>query len=162
MAVSLGENETMKKIYLANPYGFSKQQRELLLPELVDKIKGMGAEVIEPFAVAHSLNTKEPGWAFTLAQDNLEHVRYCDGILAVVNGCPPDEGVMVELGFAMALRKKIFLFRDDFRRCSDSDVYPLNLMIFVGLPWPQWEEYWFGSVAQLSSDNKALKGWLAS
>ena len=33
---------------------------------------------------------------------------------------------MIELGIAIALKKEIFLFRDDFRNCSDSDQYPLK------------------------------------
>ena len=41
---------------------------------------------------------------------------------------------MVELGLAIAWGKPTFLFRDDFRRCTDSEVYPLNLMLFTGLP----------------------------
>ena len=35
---------------------------------------------------------------------------------------------------AIAWHKPTFLFRDDFRRCTDSEVYPLNLMLFAGLP----------------------------
>ena len=45
---------------------------------------------------------------------------------------PPDEGVMVELGMAIALKKPTFLFRDDFRQTNDSELYPLSLMIFTG------------------------------
>ena len=41
---------------------------------------------------------------------------------------------MVELGLAIAWEKPVFLFRDDFRRCTDSEAYPLNLMLFTGLP----------------------------
>ena len=59
----------------------------------------------------------------------------------MVNGCPPDEGVMVELGLAIAGEKPVFLFRDDFRRCTDSEAYPLNLMVFTGLPETGWEAY---------------------
>lgn len=33
---------------------------------------------------------------------------------------------MVELGYAIALEKEIFLYRDDFRSCSDSEEFPLN------------------------------------
>ena len=43
-------------------------------------------------------------------------------LFAVVNGCPPDEGVMVEFGLATACGKPTFLFRDDLRRCADSEV----------------------------------------
>ena len=46
---------------------------------------------------------------------------------------------MIELGIAIALKKKIFLFRDDFRNCSDSNEYPLNLMLFLELPRDNWK-----------------------
>ena len=82
-------------------------------------------------------------------------------IFAIINGCPPDEGVMVELGYAMALEKPIFLFRDDFRRCTDSEDYPLNLMIFAGLPQDDWERYYYTSIEELSSPTKGLAKWIA-
>ena len=41
---------------------------------------------------------------------------------------------MVELGIAIGLRKATFLFRDDFRTCTKTEDYPLNLMLFSGLP----------------------------
>jgi nucleoside 2-deoxyribosyltransferase len=87
-------------------------------------------------------------------------VKKCDGIFAIVNGTPPDEGVMVELGVAIALNKAIFLFRDDFRRCTDSERYPLNLMLFSGLPEVGWEDYYYTSVEEIQSDAKALYRWL--
>ena len=40
---------------------------------------------------------------------------------------------MVELGLAIAWEKPVFLFRDDFRRCTDSEMYPLN---FDVVHWP--------------------------
>ena len=39
-----------KTIYLANPYGFSTQQRALLLPPIVAALEELGLEVWEPFA----------------------------------------------------------------------------------------------------------------
>ena len=41
---------------------------------------------------------------------------------------------MVEFSVAIALNQTIFLFRSDFRRCTDSEHYPLNLMLFALLP----------------------------
>ena len=46
---------------------------------------------------------------------------------------------MVELGMAIALGKPTFLFRDDFRRATDSEEYPLNLMLFTGIPEENWQ-----------------------
>ena len=149
-----------KIIYLASPYGFSQQQKALLLPPLVQALKDLGAEVWEPFARNNQIDFSQAGWAYSVAQADLQDVKNCDGIFAVVNGTPPDEGVMVELGVAIALNKAIFLFRDDFRRCTDSEQYPLNLMLFSGLPKVGWEDYYYTSVDEIQSPIKALYSWL--
>lgn len=147
-------------LYLANPYGFSTQQRSLLLPPLIQALESLGAEVWEPFERNNQVDFAAPDWAFTVAQADRRDVERCDGIFAVVNGTPPDEGVMVELGMAIALQKAVFLFRDDFRRCSDSDRYPLNLMLFASLPRHGWQDYYYTSLAEISRPDKALSQWL--
>jgi nucleoside 2-deoxyribosyltransferase len=150
----------MKTLYLANPYGFSAQQRELLLPPIVTQLASLGAEVWEPFARNNQVDFSQPGWAYQVAQADVRDVEQCDGIFAIVNGTPPDEGVMVELGIAIALKKAIFLFRDDFRRCTDSEAYPLNLMVFAGLPQDSWQNYFYQTVAEIAAPEKALYQWL--
>ena len=35
----------------------------------------------------------------------------------------------------------MLLFRDDSRRCTDREVYPLNLMLFTGLSEAGWEDW---------------------
>lgn len=149
-----------KAIYLANPYGFSEQQRDLLLPPIVSALESIGIEVWEPFSRNNQVDFSQPGWAYQVAQADLKDVQQCDGIFAIVNGMPPDEGVMVELGIAIALQKAIFLFRDDFRRCTDSEQYPLNLMVFAGLPETDWQRYYYTSVAEISAPEKALYQWV--
>ena len=69
---------------------------------------------------------------------------------------------MVELGAAIALGKPIFLFRDDFRRCTDSEQYPLNLMLFAGLPADGWEQFVFTDLSEIVDPNKALARWIQS
>ena len=91
---------------------------------------------------------------------DLQDIKDSDAIFAIVNGTPPDEGVMVELGAAIALGKPTFLFRDDFRRCTDSENYPLNLMLLSGLPKDNWEDYFYTSVEEISSPEKALVRWI--
>ena len=149
-----------KTLYLANPYGFSTQQREGPLAALVTALQAVGAEVWEPFARNNQIDRATPGWAYRIGQADLRDVRDADGIFAVVNGCPPDEGVMVELGMAIAWQKPAFLFRDDFRRCTDSEIYPLNLMLFTGLPETGWEAHWYASIEELADPGKALARWL--
>ena len=151
----------MKTIYLASPYGFSAQQKSTLLPEFVRILTDLGAEVWEPFARNNQIDFSEEGWAYRVGQADLKDVVEADAIFAIVNGTPPDEGVMVELGAAIALEKPTFLFRDDFRRCTDSERYPLNLMLFTGLPEEDWEASYYTSLDEIASPDKALARWLA-
>lgn len=151
----------MKKIYLASPYGFSAQQKTSLLPPFVKTLTDLGAEVWEPFERNNQIDFSEEGWAYRVGQADLRDVVESDAIFAIVNGTPPDEGVMVELGAAIALNKPTFLFRDDFRRCTDSERYPLNLMLFTGLPEEGWEDYYYTSLAEISDPGKALVRWLS-
>jgi nucleoside 2-deoxyribosyltransferase len=149
-----------RTLYLANPYGFSAQQREGPLEALMEALGAVGAEVWEPFSRNNQIDRTTPGWTYRIGQADLRDVREADALFAVVNGCPPDEGVMVELGMAIAWDKPVFLFRDDFRRCTDSETYPLNLMVFTGLPEAGWQAYWYGSVNEIAEPDKALAQWL--
>ena len=148
-----------KTVYLANHYGFSAQQRALLLPPIVAALEQLGLEVWEPFARNNQVDFSQPGWAYQVGQADFRDVADADAIFAVVNGVPPDEGVMVELGMAVALGKPTFLFRDDFRRATDSEEYPLNLMLFTGIPEQGWHDYYYTSVAEIPAPDKALARW---
>ena len=152
----------VKTIYLANPYGFSQQQKATLLPPIVASLESLGLEVWEPFARNNQENFSEVGWAYRVGQKDFADVVNSDGIFAVVNGVPPDEGVMVELGMAIALGKPTFLFRDDFRRATDSEEYPLNLMLFTGMPDDGWRDNYYTSLQEIIAPNKALARWAQS
>ena len=147
-----------KKLYLANPYGFSKQTKNLLA-EFIKIFRDLNIEVYEPFERTKHLISNKGNWAYDIAKTNLNDLRSCDGIFSIVNGNPPDEGVMVELGIAIALKKEIFLFRDDFRNCSDSNQYPLNLMLFVGLSKENWSRNYFETLEDIKSPNKNFLNW---
>ena len=149
-----------KTLYLASPYGFSEHWRVKLLPEFITKLESMGTTVLEPFERNSDIDFSISGWANKVACSNLRDLRNSDGIFAIVNGSPPDEGVMVELGVAIALGKPTFLFRDDFRKCTDSDEYPLNLMIFSGIPYDSWNDYYYSSLDEIESQKKALFNWI--
>ena len=152
----------LRSIYLASPYGFSRQWKRLLLPEFIRELELLGLDVWEPFARNGQVDLAEPGWAYRVAQRDLQDVRDADALFAIVNGTPPDEGVMVELGAAIVLGKPTFLFRDDFRRCTDSEYYPLNLMLFAGLPQNDWEDYLYTDLREIGDPNKALVRWASS
>ena len=148
-----------KTIYLANPYGFSEQQREILLPRFVQALEALGLEVWEPFERNNQGSTLSPGWAYRIGQADIQDVVDCDAIFAILNGIPPDEGVMVELGAAIALNKPTFLFRDDHRKVTECEEYPLNLMIFTGLPQHDWQDSYYTSFNDITDPNKALARW---
>ena len=148
-----------KKLYLANPYGFSKQTKSLLT-EFVKIFHDLNIEVYEPFERTKHLISNKKCFAYELAKTNFEDLKSCDCIFAIVNGNPPDEGVMVELGIAIALKKEIFLFRDDFRNCSDNDEYPLNLMLFVGLSKENWSRNYFESLEDIKNPKKYFLNWI--
>ena len=147
-----------KKLYLANSFGFSKQTKSLLY-EFINIFNDLNIDVYEPFERTKNIIQRGNNWAYDLAEKNFNDLKKCDGIFAIVNGNPPDEGVMIELGIAIALKKEIFLFRDDFRNCSDSDQYPLNLMLFLGLPKDNWEKYYFESLQDIKSNKKRFMEW---
>ena len=151
-----------KTIYLANPYGFSAQQKAALLPPIIAALESLGLAVWEPFARNNQVDFQQAGWAYRVGQQDYADVVDADAIFAVVNGVPPDEGVMIELGMAIALGKPTFLFRDDFRRATDSEEYPLNLMLFTGMPERNWQDYYYTTVDGITDDAKALARWAAS
>ena len=150
-----------KKLYLANQYGFSKQSQNLLTA-FIKIFEDLNIEVYEPFERTKHLINRKKDWAYQVANSNLNNLKSCDCLFAIVNGNPPDEGVMIELGIAIALQKKIFLFRDDFRNCSDSDQYPLNLMLFVGLPKENWSKNYLESLDDINSSKKNFLKWAQS
>jgi nucleoside 2-deoxyribosyltransferase len=149
-----------KSIYLANQYGFSEQENQNVLPLFVDKLDELGLNVLEPFHRNNQVGFEtKAGQGHMIAIADKNDVISCDGIFAIVNGLPPDEGVMVELGIAIALSKPTFIFRDDFRKCCDSYEYPLNLMIFSGLPKYNWEDFYYTDLEDLHNPDKALSKW---
>ncbi len=150
-----------KQLYLANSYGFSKQSKNLL-SDFIKIFKSLGLEVFEPFEKSKDLISENGNWAYKLAQNNYHYLKKSDCIFAIVNGNPPDEGVMIELGIAIALKKDIFLFRDDFRNCSDNNLYPLNLMLFLGLPEKNWQKYFLESLEDIKSNKKDFLKWAQS
>ena len=85
-------------------------QTKKLLFEFIDIFNDLNIEVLEPFERTKHIIQKDDNWAYELAISNFNDLKKCDCIFAIVNGNPPDEGVMIELGIAIALKKEIFLF----------------------------------------------------
>ena len=71
----LAPNSMQRTIYLASPYGFSEQWKRLLLPEFIDALTALGLEVWEPFSRNGQIDFAQPGWAYRVAQKDLQDVR---------------------------------------------------------------------------------------
>lgn len=150
-----------KTIYLANPYGFSESANRLILPLIKRELEGLGLEVWEPFERNNQHQDSQDA-GYIIGQQDKEDTIKADAIFAVVNGEPPDPGVMVELGIAIALNKPTFLFRDEYISSSDTYEYPLNLMIFTGLPKRGWRTFYYEKIDEINCPTKGLVQWLAS
>ena len=150
-----------KTLYLANPYGFSAQQNAGPLQALVAALEALGAEVWEPFARNNQIDKAAAGWAWQIGQADLRRrarrrrdLRRGERLPA---GRRRDGGArhgdrVGEAGVPVSATI--------FRRCTDSEAYPLNLMIFTGLPEAGWEDYWYASVDEIADPDKALARWL--
>ena len=66
-----------KKLYLANPYGFSKQTKTLL-NEFIGIFNDLNVEVFEPFERAQPLIKQESEWAYQVAKSNFHDLKECD------------------------------------------------------------------------------------
>lgn len=141
-----------RRLYLAHPFGYAESDR-YALDRIRAELESLGASVREPGAECEGLGPR------AAMKRRLSCISDCDGLFAVVNGSPPDPNVMVEVGYAFSQDKAVFLFRDDYRTCSDADGFPLNQMAFAGLP-DDWKVYWYGGVADLGDTKKALVRWL--
>ena len=56
-----------KKLYLGNPYDFSKQSEKLLC-EFINIFNDLNIEVFEPFERSKKHNTNRGEWAYDLAK----------------------------------------------------------------------------------------------
>ena len=82
-----------KTLYLANPYGFSAQQRGGPLHALVRALESMGADVWEPFARNNQIDRTSAGWAYRIGQADLRDVRTrrpaCRPASSTIAAAPP-------------------------------------------------------------------------
>ena len=63
-----------KTVYLANPYGFSTQQKAALLPPIISALESLGLEVWEPFARNNQVDFQRAGWAYRVGQQDYADV----------------------------------------------------------------------------------------
>ena len=160
--VVIREGESPAKttvIYLAHDLAFSEYRKTALLPPIVAALESLGLDVGPSCDPSSQADSSQPGWAYQFGQQSFTDIALADAVLALVHGSPPDEGVMVDLGIAIALGKPTFLLRDDTRRVQGDDTYPLNLKLFIGMPREDWRDYYYTSVEEITAPGKALARW---
>ena len=155
----LGDRTTTKTIFIANAYGFSDLQRSTMLPPIIAALETLGLTVREPLAFDSRAGPITPNWMYQCSQRAFADVANADAVFAVVDGTPPDEGVTIQLGMAIAMRKPTFLFRDDVRRGAEHGDYPLNFMLFTGMPPEGWRDYYYTTLNEITAPLKALARW---
>lgn len=151
------------KIYLAHDLLFSKIQRDILLPIFVNELEQLGLTVYEPWERNNiGVDRSMPGANYKIGQDDKADVTACDAILVILNAALND-GVIVELGFAIAQKKQIFFYCDDFRKDisnTSTNDYPFNLMTFSGSDQQNWKDSFFTDINQIRSPDKFLYHWV--
>lgn len=100
----------MKKIYIAGP--------DVFRPDAV-KAGQKAKEICEKYGFEGCYPfDNEANIPEEIFKGNLEMIKNCDIIAANINnfrGLEPDSGTCFEIGFAHALRKKIYLYTNDTR-----------------------------------------------
>ena len=71
-----------KKLYLANPYGFSKQTKTLL-HEFIEIFSDLNVDVFEPFERTKPLTQQKSEGAYNVARSNFHDLKECDCIFAI-------------------------------------------------------------------------------
>ena len=78
-----------KKLYLANPYGFSKQTKTLL-HKFIEIFNDLNVEVYEPFERAKPLTQQKSQWAYEVANSNFNDLKECENLKKNTN-CPNEQ-----------------------------------------------------------------------
>jgi nucleoside 2-deoxyribosyltransferase len=131
------------RIYLAGPLGFSQAGRHFHTAVLVPLVRGLGFEVLDPWALTESarldaVRTMPEGSARRNARRRLNHemgagnraaIDAADALIAVLDGPDVDSGTAAEIGYAFARGKPIVGYRGDFRLSADNEGGAVNLQV---------------------------------
>jgi len=93
--------------------------------------------------------------ATSIFLNDVAGIDWCDVVVANMDGPDPDSGTCWECGYAYK-KKRIILYRTDFRKAGDEGLAPFNLMMSQSadhtllLPW--------GSVEKVADEIVAVLG----
>ena len=148
----------MKTLFLSAPHNREAHylHRELDAALTLSRLDGE-VGLFSPYQhgelIAESRKTRGEPWARQIASQNFMNIERSHAILAVLNGQTPSAGVCIEIGFAIAINKPIFLLRTDRYVATNNPEFPFNLMIAPGLPAGVEMKYYFTNISDLISSN---------
>ena len=93
------------KVYLAGP--FRELGQRVIINEARKALQGLGMQVFSP---VHDIGH---GPADAVVQKDLQAIRDCDAVFAILNGSSP--GTVFEVGYAVALGKPVFCVAQNMR-----------------------------------------------
>jgi hypothetical protein len=93
------------KVYLAGP--FRELGQRVIINEARKAMLGLGMEVFSP---VHDIGH---GPAEVVVEKDLQAIKECDAVLAIINGSSP--GTLFEVGYAVALGKHVFCVAQNMR-----------------------------------------------
>lgn len=114
----------MKKVYLASPFFNEKELGAVLQVENILESKGF--DVFSPRKLDYSdLGIGTNAWSQAIYGKDVEEIHHSDILVVLYHGNYSDSGTAFEIGYAVALGKKVILVHVD--RDNDS-----NLMCHEG------------------------------
>ncbi len=160
------------RAYLASPLGFSEAGRHWHDGVLIPALEAFGLVVLNPWKLTDAAAiqavqalpygaAKRDAWRSLnrrIGRDNLNAIRACDCLVAVLDGADVDSGTAAEIGCAFALGKPCFGYRGDFRLSADNDGSVVNLQVEFFIT-----ESGAGAIAtSLAELTGAVASWLAA
>lgn len=130
-------------IYMASPLGFSQAGRHFYAGVLVPFVRGLGYEVLDPWALADAGQIaavqrmpygpeRREAWRRLnreIGATNRAAIDRAQGMVAVLDGPDVDSGTAAEIGYAFARGKLVVGYRGDFRLSADNEGSTVNLQV---------------------------------
>jgi nucleoside 2-deoxyribosyltransferase len=128
---------------MASPLGFSQAGRHFYAGVLVPFVRGLGYEVLDPWALADAGRiaavqampygtARREAWRALdreIGATNRAAIDAAHGVVAVLDGVDVDSGTAAEIGYAFARGKLIVGYRGDFRLSADNEGSTVNLQV---------------------------------
>ena len=134
---------TKPKIYIASPLGFSEIGRDFMYGKIIPIIEEIGFEILDTWKLTPDEilekaikmpygKEKRDKWQELnkiIGKNNIEAIKSCSCIFAILDGSDVDSGTASEIGYACALGKPILGYRNDFRLSADNEGSTINLQV---------------------------------